>query len=165
MGIPFNSLPLNVVQRMGFEPNRKLAKEYNNKRESVCIDGKTCHFRSQLEKEFAHYLQMLKDSGHIKDWAYEQTTFRFPDSSYLVDFDVLNIDGSFEYYECKGLFEADTRRKIKLLNKYRPEVKLTLVFRKRSDARPVSKKVAGMLKRVCIFKGFCHGLTDYDFGY
>jgi hypothetical protein len=158
----------NGVERMGFEVDKRLCKEYNNRSEDVCIGGKSFRVRSQGEKKLAMYLEMLKLSGHIKDWAFEQTTFYFPDKlhpviTYLVDFDVLNIDGTFEYYEFKGLFDSNMRRKLKLLGEYRPEVRLTLVFNKKADARKVSKKMASFCKRVCILTA--KGLIDYDFGY
>lgn len=150
---------------MGFEKGRKFAKNYNNRPETVTIGGKTYRFRSQGEIRLAHYFEMLKNSGHIKDWAYEQTTFVFPDSKYLVDFDILNNDGTFEYYEYKGHYQNDTRKKIILLNKYRPEVKLSLVFKSRADAKKVSSKMQGLLHRLCIYGGLTKGLIDYERGY
>jgi len=146
------------MERMGFEKNKRFARDYNNRRETCVVGGKECSFRSQLEKQVAQYLELLKVSGHIKDWAHEQTTFRFPDDRYLVDFDVLNPDGSFEYVEAKGQFDSRTRRKLMLIQKYRPEVKLTLVFKNKRDAAKVSRKMASACKRVCVLTA--KGLAD-----
>lgn len=153
-----------MTEMMGFEKNKRFKKNYNNKPETATVGDKTCRFRSQGEIKLARYFELLKYTGHIKDWAYEQTRFVFPDSSYLVDFDILNNDGTFEYYEYKGHYETDTRKKIILLNKYRPEVKLSLVFAKKADAKKVSRKIASMLNRVCIFQGI-KGLEDYKVEY
>jgi len=152
-----------IIERMGFESNKRFAKDFNNKPEEVCIGGKSFRVRSQGEKKLALYLELLKVGGHIKEWDFEQTTFHFPDDKYLVDFDVRTNNDEPEYYEYKGLFDARSRRKLQLLQKYRPEVKLTLVFAKRSDAKKVSKKMASFCKRVCILTA--KGLIDYNFGY
>jgi len=129
-----------VKKKMGFG-DKKFVKEYNNKRETLCIGGKTCNFRSQLEVKTAQYLQLLKDNGHIKDWAYEQTRFEFPDSKYLIDFDVLNNDGSFFYIESKGYMDAQAKRKLKMLNKYYPHAIVDMVFSNRSDIKRLKTAV------------------------
>lgn len=148
---------------MGFEKDRRFARDFHNKPEDVCIGGKSFRVRSQGEKKLAQYLELLKVGGHIKEWDFEQTTFIFPDDKYLVDFDVRTNKDEPEYYEYKGMFDARARRKLMLLQKYRPEVKLTLVFGSKRDAKKVSKKMASFCKRVCILT--TKGLIDYDFGY
>jgi hypothetical protein len=132
------------MAKMGYETNKRLIRDYHNRRETVTIGGKTFTVRSQLEKKIALYLDLLKANGHIKDWAFEQTTFRFPDDTYLVDFDVLENDGSFYYLEAKGYFDARSRRKLKLLNKYRPEVRLMLVLQSKSGLKKL-----GLAKKYC----------------
>ncbi|MDD5381881.1 MAG: hypothetical protein PHG53_09645 [Phycisphaerae bacterium] len=126
-----------------------LVKEYNNQRIHDTIGSKEYDFRSKLDWRIAKYLQFLKTAGEIKDWWYEQTTFKFPDDTWLVDFDIRNNNDTLEYWEGKGLFEADTRRKLKLLNKYQPEVKITMVFNSKNNAKKVklSKKY---LNKICI---------------
>jgi hypothetical protein len=141
------------VERMGFEKNKRFAADFNNRPETANIGGKECHFRSQFELHFAQYLEMLKVGRAIKDWAFEQTTFTFPDDKYLVDFDVINPDGTFEYFEVKGHWDARAKRKLKLLNKYRPEVQITLVFQSKRDMGKVSKRLTSYCKRVAIFRG------------
>jgi len=140
---------------MGFEADKRIRKKYGNVPTTATItalnlyNNKTYYFRSKAEVKLARYLQLLKDAKQIKDYAYEQTTFHFPDDRYLVDFDVLNNDGSFEYFEMKGMFDARSRRKLRLINKYRPEVKLTMVFSSRRSAAKLglAKKY---VDRVCI---------------
>ena len=116
------------AERLGFEKIKRIAKNYNNQRSTCEIGGKVCNFRSKIEKKVAEYLELLKQAGHIKNWWYEQTTFHFPDDNWLIDFDVRENDDTFWYIECKGQFEARDRKKLKLLDKYRPEVKLLYVF-------------------------------------
>lgn len=132
------------IEYMGFEEHKSLARDFNNKRTTAIIGGKQYFFRSILEFKVAKYLQLLKDTGHIKDWAFEQTTFKFPDDKYLVDFDVLENDGNFYYIEAKGHPDERARRKLRLLNKYKPEVKIMMVFQ---NARDVKK--LGLAKKYC----------------
>jgi hypothetical protein len=126
-------IPLKMAQRMGFEPDKRLVIDYGNTRITETVGGKLCHFRSLLECNWAYYLQWLKEHDQIKDWAFEQTTFVFRDETrgakqFLVDFDVLNNDGTFEYHETKGWLRGTDVTKFQRLAKYRPEVKITLVM-------------------------------------
>jgi len=120
--------------KMGFE-NMRFRKHYNNRPETVTIGGKTINVRSQGEKKVAEYLEVLKQSGHIWEWAYEARTFRFPDDSWLIDFTVQENIGSFYHIEFKGHFEARDRRKLKLLFKYYPDARVLYVFQNRCDIR------------------------------
>ena len=49
-----------------------------------------------MESKVACYLQLLKDSGYIKDWAYEEKRFEFPDDSWLIDFTVTETEDDIE---------------------------------------------------------------------
>jgi hypothetical protein len=129
---------------MGFETDKSFARDFNNKKVLAVVGGKDCFFRSQLEYKIAKYLELLKQSGHIKDWAFEQTNFIFPDDKYLVDFDVLENDGNFYYIEGKGHPDERCRRKLRLLNKYKPEVKIMMVFQNKRDAAKL-----GLAKKYC----------------
>ena len=122
------------MAKMGFE-KITFHKEYRNQRTSLVFDGTNYNFRSKFEANWALYLQLLKESGHIKDWAYEQTRFTFKDEmrgakQYLVDFDILENDGTFRYEECKGYLEPDTITKLQRVKKYRPEVVIDLVMQR-----------------------------------
>ena len=147
----------SIMAKMGFnEP--KLAKTYNNRRERAEIGGKICNFRSQLEKRVAEILELQKISKHIKDWEYETHTFTFPDDKWLIDFVVRENDDSFYYIEAKGHFEARDRRKLKLLAKYRPEVRVLYIMQSQRDIKRMGlagKKYLTWRKPITIsdFKG------------
>ena len=107
--------------------------DFHNQPTQAMIGGNKYKFRSKLECNWAMYLQFLKESDVILDWRYEQTTFLFPDEmrgakQFLVDFDILNKDWTLEYHETKGWLQGKDVTKFKLVAKYRPEVKITLVM-------------------------------------
>ncbi len=111
----------------------KLIIDYHNQSTEAMIGGKEYSFRSKLERNWAAYLQFLKESHEIYDWRYEQTTFLFPDEmrsakQFLVDFDILNNDWTLEYHETKGWLQGRDVTKFQRVAKYRPEVKITLVM-------------------------------------
>jgi hypothetical protein len=121
--------------KMGFEKNRRLRKEYKNKPEIVEFDGKTCAFRSQLEKKIAYVLELQKQSGDIADWGYETTLWTFPDDQWLVDFTVTENDKQKYYIEAKGYFEARDRKKLKMLYKYYPNERLLYIMQNKCDIK------------------------------
>ncbi len=111
----------------------RIIVDYHNQPVQETIGGKYYNFRSKLERNWAAYLQFLKESGEIYDWRFEQTTFLFPDETrgakqFLVDFDILNNDWTLEYHETKGWLQGKDVMKFKRVAKYRPEVKITLVM-------------------------------------
>lgn len=118
---------------MGFEKKKPLVIDYNNKPSTETVGGKTCNFRSDGERKLAIYFQHLKEQKYIRDWAFEQTRFTFPDETrgakqFLVDFDILNMDHTFEYWEYKGWLRGSDVTKFRRVAKYRPEAKLVLVM-------------------------------------
>lgn len=118
---------------MGFEKSKAWTTNYNNERVTCVIGDKTCCFRSKLEHNWARWLQFQKSQGMINNWAFEQTRFEFRDELtgpkvFLVDFDILNNDGTFEYHECKGWLQGRDVSKFRRVAKYRPEVKISLVM-------------------------------------
>lgn len=153
-----------MTEMMGFETNRRFVKEYNNQWVHTIIGGKEYNFRSKAEHKLARYLQLLKDSGYIKDWRYEQTKFCFPSEqdpvrTWLVDFDVLNNDGSFYYVEYKGHVEPDTKRKLLLLSQYRPEVELDMVFGNKKDMKRLGVRATACCRRVCTLGELTRGIV------
>ena len=126
-----------MTEYLGYEKNKKLAKQYNNQWVTDTIGGKLCKFRSKIEYKTALYLELLKASGEIKDWNHEFMKFKFPDDSWLVDFTITENDGNFYHYECKGRFEARDRKKIKLLFKYFPEARVLFIFYSKRDIAKV----------------------------
>lgn len=117
------------------------------------INKKNFYFRSGWEVNYARYLEHLQLDGKIVSWEFEPDTFWFEKikrgvRSYLPDFKVFNLDGSFEYHEVKGWMDAKSATKIKRLAKYYPDVKLVVIGKKEYNALikfenlwPVSKKI------------------------
>lgn len=137
--------------KMGFEPKefRVLRRKYGNVPTTIVLDGKPIRFRSKLEYRWANHLEMLKRAGEIKDWRFEQTTFVFDNTGvekWIVDFDVLNNDDTFEYFECKGMLQKRDIDKLKCLNAERPEVQVTYVFAVKPK---ISVKKREYLDRFC----------------
>ena len=144
-----------MIEMMGFETNRRLSKQYNNQWVHTTINGKDYAFRSKGEHKVALYLETLRVCKVIKDWAYEQTKFCFPSEqdpvrTWLIDFDVLENDGNFYYIEYKGLVEPDTKRKLLLLSKYRPEVKVVMVCADKKGVTKLGSRATSCCQRVCV---------------
>ena len=109
----------------------------------------------------AEYLDLLKLNGEIKDWDYEgklgrcgEHIFHFDTrpKTYIPDFCIRNNDDSFEYWECKGAVTKYTIDKFEQLHEYRPEVKITLIFRKEPAKKgryALSVKKREKLERYC----------------
>lgn len=109
------------------------------------IAGRRIFFRSSWEYKFAVYLQVLKNKKKIADWAHEPETFWFEGirrgcTSYKPDFRIDNFDGSREWLEVKGYYDAKSLTKIKRFRKYFPTEKLRLIDAKWFKAN--SKKLA-----------------------
>lgn len=96
------------------------------------IGGKYRYFKSRWERNYCRHLEWLKSLGEIRDWDYEPKTFWFEGIkrgvvSYRPDFLVTMNDGSEEYHEVKGFFDAKSKTKIKRMAKYHPGVKLIVI--------------------------------------
>jgi hypothetical protein len=154
-----------AIERMGFEKVKVIHKKYSNISETVNVGGKTCKFRSQGEKRLAQYLELLKVGGYIKDWAFEQTMFKTSsgDNFWLVDFDVLNNDGTFEYYEFKGAVKQRDITKLQLLFESNPDTVVTFVFENRNSAAKFARrKVSNLCKGIFLQSTSGKGLTEFD---
>ena len=109
------------------------AKQYSKyKQEWRQVGDKKIFARSKWEYRYAMYLQILKNSNDIKDWAHEPTTFWFEGIkrgvvSYKPDFLVTHNNGAQEYVEVKGYETSKDRTKYKRMAKYHPEVKLRII--------------------------------------
>ena len=150
------------MERMGFEKNRRFARDFNNQRQTVQYGDKVCNYRSKLERRIGDYLEMLKIGKHIKDWAYEQTVFRFKNvvlQKYIMDFDVIRPDGTFFYIEAKGMMDKHSRDRIIVLLDERPEVELWVAFsNKRDKVKFERTKISRQCKRVCVVSELTRGL-------
>ena len=96
------------------------------------LGGKRYYYRSMWERNYARYLEFLKQRGDILEWTYEPKTFWFESikrgvRSYLPDFFITNPDGTEEYHEVKGWMDAASKTKIKRMKKYYPEITLIVI--------------------------------------
>ena len=71
------------------------------------VGGKCYYWRAGFEKEWAQYLEFLKEIGEIEDWEYEPETFWFEGvkrgtNNYRPDFKITYNDGSHCWHETKG---------------------------------------------------------------
>jgi hypothetical protein len=140
---------------MGKMTGIRVKRVFNNRTSTECIGDKTYTFRSQLEVKVATYLEFLRRAGDIKGWAYEQTTFHFPDQiickKYIMDFDVMNLDGTFFYIEAKGFLDKHSRDRLTVLFEKRPDVKLWMVFANRRDKLKFERsRLAKRCERICV---------------
>ena len=145
--IGLSQLLARIVKAINLERKMK----YRAKKIKAEIDGREYLFKSLHECRVAEILQLWKKSGLIKDWAYEQTAFVFPDDKWRVDFDVTNNDGTFYYIEAKGYIDARTKRYIKLLHKYRPEVIVDFFIARRNDVKKF-KTLRKFIRRIYVIK-------------
>lgn len=84
-------------------------------------------YASKLEAAYAAHLAKQKEDGEILFWL-EQVPFRFWDGSkYVLDFMVFTSDGDVRFIETKGRETSDFRRKVKLIAREYPQVRLTIV--------------------------------------
>lgn len=131
---------------------KKVSKEKNSKGAHQgwrTIGGKEKYYRSIWEANYARYLQFQKENGLIADWLHEPTTFWFEDikrgcRSYLPDFKVILDDGSHHWIEVKGFMDAKSKTKLKRLEKYYPNEKISVVDSKWFSTN--AKKIRGLIK-------------------
>ena len=92
----------------------------------------TDRYKSNLERDYAEYLQLQKLSGQIHDWKYEPKTFWLAKrTTYTPDFLVIQKDKSKEYHEVKGFSRQAGRIKWKITAEQHPEYKWYWVTRKK----------------------------------
>lgn len=121
------------MARMGFEKNRRIIADYKAQADWAVVGGKRCYFRSKLEQRWAEYLEFLKRTGAIYDWAYESTKFEFEKVRsgtpfYTPDFEVWDDENTRCFHETKGHLEQKDLTKFRRLQKYHPDVRLVLVM-------------------------------------
>lgn len=139
-----------------------LVREFNNRRVDAIVGGRQCKFRSKLEYNWSLWCQLRQDQGLIADWQFEDKLFRFANEKcgavkYLVDFTIVNIDGSVEYEECKGYLSGRDRSKLRKVQKHYPGTRISLVMsrvpKRQSNAlRIASKYVERIIDSRDIFK-------------
>src|SRR5574338_782510 len=107
--------PIKTVASMR---TMKQMRQFHSHKGWITVGGKEFHYKSQWEKNYAKFLQFLKEKNQIQDWEYEPKTFWFENikrgvRSYLPDFKVINLDGSHYWVEVKGYMDARSKTKIK----------------------------------------------------
>ena len=110
-----------------------MSKYPNQYRQRKTYSGKTFTFRSILECNWSHYLDVLQMGGEIQEWDYECRFFDFEDirhgtTRYKPDFKVIGKDGSVVWHETKGYLDGRSITKIRRMSKYYPEERLWLIF-------------------------------------
>jgi hypothetical protein len=96
------------------------------------IGGKRKYFRSRWEANYARYLEFLKVQKQILEWDHEPDVFWFDGIkrgcvSYLPDFKVTELNGSFSYHEVKGWMDDRSKTKIRRMGIYHPDVILRII--------------------------------------
>ncbi len=132
-----------MTEKMGFETNRRIQREYRNIRVHAEIGDKEYHFRSKLEYRWAQHLELCKLGGLIKDWTYETHTFRFEKAGvkeYTPDFVIRNNDDTFEYHETKGHVAKFDIDKLKAVWDEYPDSKITLIFWRKPSKLSTQKR-------------------------
>jgi hypothetical protein len=125
------------MSKMGFnEP--ALSVEYQGAQKGwATVGGKTCYFKSKLERRWAEYLEMLKGLGEITDWLYEPQKFEFEGIRsgtvfYTPDFKVTQPlmweYGIILYHEVKGHLTQKDVTKFRRMAKYHPGETIILVI-------------------------------------
>lgn len=122
-----------MTEKMGFEKNKKITREYNSQKITAKVGGKLCHFRSKFEYHWAQYLEILKQSNEIADWEYEPKTFYFENVKtapvqYKPDFKVICHDGSHFWQETKGEHDGKTNKKLQRMHQQYPDEIFELVL-------------------------------------
>jgi hypothetical protein len=79
-------------------------------------------YASKREAEYADLLRRSKEAGAIEDWL-EQVPIRLPGGvKYVVDFLVINADGTVRFVEIKGMATPAWKIKHRTLQETRPWV-------------------------------------------
>jgi len=125
MGLHINQLPKEVQDRLGLKP-KAYQQFWAN------IGDKKIYFRSSWEYYYCLFLEKLKQEKKILNYEHEPECFWFEGikrgvRSYLPDFKVHHLNGTFEYVETKGYMDSKSQTKIKRMAKYHPQIKLRVV--------------------------------------
>jgi hypothetical protein len=137
---------------------KPISKPYLNfKKQYAVIAGKVWHFDSQYEKNYALYLQYLKEKGEIVDYIKNTTTFPFTEkatyvirsvlrfiSGYRPDFIVFYADDRYEIHEIKGWKNEKMHAQLEQMEKDYPALSVKIIdkeFIKRISKKSISKEM------------------------
>jgi hypothetical protein len=89
----------------------------------------------KLEKRYvAEVLDPQKLSGEVLEWAFEPENLRLADRTFYVpDFRVVKNDGTIEFHEVKGMWEAKARVKIKVAAELHPYRFVAVMVKRKRD--------------------------------
>ena len=104
------------------------------------IGGEKRYYRSRWERNYARYLEWLKQQGEIRCWKYEPKTFWFKPNkelglkgitcgvtNYTPDFRVVEKSGDVEYREVKGWLDPKSKTKLRRMAQYFPDIKIVVI--------------------------------------
>ena len=105
----------------------------------VVIGGQRIYARSNWESNCAAYFQFLKEKGKIYDWRHEPETYWFLAikrgvRSFLPDFRITNLDGSWYVVEVKGWLDSKSKTKLARMKKYYPQIEVKVIGAKEYEA-------------------------------
>lgn len=112
------------------------------------VGGKNYYWRSGFEKEWAQYLQFLKEIEEIADWEYEPETFWFEGikrgtNNYRPDVKISYVDDTHCWHEIKGRLVPKDITKYRRMAKYHPQEKIILVMKR----QPTQKRQVILLAK------------------
>jgi hypothetical protein len=91
---------------------------------------RTGRYASKLEAKVAGEIETLMRAGRILDWV-EQVPVRLPGGiRYLIDFMVLDVDGTVRFIECKGVETRVWTNKLRQLAELHPHIHERLAVRR-----------------------------------
>ena len=159
--------------KLGFEPKRRIAREFNNTRVRATIGGQECYFRSKLEYRWALYLEFLRSAGTMVSWEYEPKIFYFEGEKtapvqYKPDFKIVEF-GQTIWQECKGWHDGPTNTKLRRMAKHHPDAVMELVLQRipkkgikgANRRRVAAKYTRRIIDASVIFKQF-QGVINFD---
>lgn len=123
------------MSKMGFD-EPALSVEYRGVEKGwATVGGKTCYFKSKLERRWAQYLELLNLLGEIHDWEYEPVKFEFGKIRsgtvfYTPDFWVSTGPMEHIWHEVKGHLTQKDVTKFRRMQKYHPNELLILVMQR-----------------------------------
>ncbi len=123
----------NSDHRVGIPPTNLNDKNKTRSLQGwIEIDGRKIYMRSIWERNYARYLQWLKEKKEIIEWEYEPkififNTIQFGNRSYKPDFKVTENNGSYRWHEVKGWMDKPSQTKLKRMAKYYPDEKIIII--------------------------------------
>ena len=91
-------------------------------------------YKSQLERDWAEHLELLRHGGLVHSWDYEEVKLRLADGTfYTPDFFVVMEDGLIQIHEVKGHMREAARVRLNVAAERFPWAQFVLVRRPARD--------------------------------